>query len=67
LVFRSSVCILIDLENDAQDAEFEKVTVAYTSGGMTVTATQASATDALHGVTDAEDQDYWSLGLSFAF
>ena len=58
---------VIDLENDAQDAEFEKVSVAYTSGGMTVTATQASATDALHGVTAAEDQDYWSLGLSFAF
>ena len=58
---------VIDLENDAQDAEFERLSVAYTSGGMTVTATQASATDALHGVTAAEDQDYWSLGLSFAF
>jgi len=58
---------VIDLENDAQDAEYERLSVAYTSGGMTVTATQASATDALHGVTAAEDQDYWSLGLSFAF
>jgi outer membrane protein OmpU len=57
----------IDLENDAHDAEYDKLSVAYTSGGMTVTATQASATEALHGTTTAEDQDYWSLGLSFAF
>jgi outer membrane protein OmpU len=57
----------IDLENDAQDAEYEKLSVSYTSGGMTLSAAQASATDALHGVTAAEDQDYWSLGLSFAF
>jgi outer membrane protein OmpU len=57
----------IKLENDAQEAEFEKLSVAYTSGGMTLTATQASSTDALHGTTDLEDRDYWSLGLSFAF
>jgi outer membrane protein OmpU len=57
----------IKKENDADEAEYEKLSIAYTSGGMTVTATQASSTDALHGTTDAEDQDYWSLGLSFAF
>jgi len=57
----------IDLENSTVDAEFEKISVAYTSGGMTVTATQASSTDALHGATALEDRDYWSLGLSFAF
>ena len=57
----------IDLENTAADAEFEKLSVAYTSGGMTVTATQASSTDALHGTSALEDRDYWSLGLSFAF
>jgi outer membrane protein OmpU len=57
----------IDLENDNDDAEFERLQVAYTSGGMTVTATQASSTDALHGTTALEDRDYWSLGLSFAF
>ena len=57
----------IKLENDAQEAEFEKLSVAYTSGGMTLTAKQASSTDALHGTTDLEDRDYWSLGLSFAF
>jgi hypothetical protein len=34
---------------------------------MTVTATQAESADALHGTTDLEDRDYWSLGLAFAF
>ena len=57
----------IKLENDAQEAEYERLTVAYTSGGMTVSAASASSTDGLHGTTDLEDRDYWSLGLSFAF
>ena len=57
----------IKLEGDSDEAEFEKFSASYTSGGMTVTATQASSKDALHGVTDLEDRDYWSLGLSFAF
>ena len=57
----------IKLEGDSDEAEYERLQVAYTSGGMTVTATQASSTDALHGTTDLEDRDYWSLGLSFAF
>jgi len=57
----------IKLENDAQEAEYEKLSVSYTSGGMTVSAASASSTDGLHGTTDLEDRDYWSLGLSFAF
>ena len=57
----------IDIEGDNDDAEYERLTASYTSGGMTVTATQASSTDALHGTTALEDRDYWSLGLSFAF
>jgi len=57
----------INLEGSTVDAEYDKLSASYTSGGMTVTATQASATDALHGTTTAEDQDYWSLDLSFAF
>jgi len=57
----------IKLESDSDEAEYEQFTVAYTSGGMTVTATQASSTDGLHGTTDLEDRDYWSLGLAFAF
>ena len=57
----------IKKENDAEEAEFEKLSISYTSGGMTVSASQASSTDALHGTTDLEDRDYWSLGLAFAF
>jgi outer membrane protein OmpU len=57
----------ITKENDAQEAEYEKLSVSYTSGGMTVSAASASSTDGLHGTTDLEDRDYWSLGLSFAF
>jgi len=57
----------IKKENDPDEAEFEKLAVSYTSGGMTLTASQASSTDALHGTTDLEDRDYWSLGLAFAF
>ena len=54
-------------EGSTTDAEFEKLSVSYTSGGMTLSASQASSTDALHGTTDLEDRDYWSLGLAFAF
>ena len=57
----------IELENDAQDAEFEGFNASYTAGGMTLTAAMQQSTDALHGTTTAEDRDYWSLGLSFAF
>ena len=57
----------IDEEAEALDAEYEALTASYTSGGMTLTAAQKSSTDALHGTTVAEDRDYWSLGLAFAF
>jgi len=57
----------IDEESEALDAEFEKITVAYTSGGMTLTATAAESSDAAHSSGTADDRDYWSLGLAFAF
>jgi outer membrane protein OmpU len=57
----------IKKENDADEAEYERLSVAYTTGGMTISAQQSSSTDGLHGVTALEDRDYWSLGLSFAF
>ena len=58
---------VIDEEGETLDAEFEGITAAYTAGGMTLTAKQQSATDANHTTSTAEDKDYWSLGLSFAF
>ena len=57
----------IDEEGDALDAEFSKIAVSYTSGGMTVSASSREAKDALHGTAANQDKDYWSLGLSFAF
>jgi outer membrane protein OmpU len=57
----------IDEESEALDAEFEKISVAYTSGGMTLTATAAESSDAAHSSGTADDRDYWSLGLAFAF
>jgi len=54
-------------ENSTTDAEFERLSVSYTSGGMTLSAQTSSSTDALHGTTALEDRDYWSLGLAFAF
>jgi outer membrane protein OmpU len=57
----------IDEEGDTLDAEYSKLSVSYTSGGMTVSATSAEAKDALHSSGATDDKDYWSLGLSFAF
>jgi outer membrane protein OmpU len=49
------------------DAEYEKISAAYTAGGMTVTVTSADAENIDHGTNADEDYEYWSLGLSFAF
>ena len=57
----------IDEEGDTLDAEFSKLAVSYTSGGMTVSASSREAKDALHSSGATDDKDYWSLGLSFAF
>ena len=50
-----------------EDAEFSKLSVAYTAGGMTISASQQEAENIAYSTTSTEDQDYWSLGLSFAF
>jgi len=50
-----------------EDAEFSKLSVAYTAGGMTISASQQEAENIAYSDTSTEDQDYWSLGLSFAF
>jgi len=49
------------------DAEYSKISTSYTSGGMTISASMAEG-DNIAGTTAAkEDQEYWSLGASFAF
>jgi len=58
----------ITLEGDTDTAEFDAIVAAYTSGGMTVTATMAESTNGAHDATsNIDDRDYWSLGLAFAF
>jgi outer membrane protein OmpU len=50
-----------------QDAEYNKLSAAYTSGGMTVTAQIAQAENIDHSTNANADLDYWGLGLAFAF
>jgi len=58
----------ITLEGDSDDAEFESLTAAYTSGGMTLTAKMQESSNGAHDAdSTADDRDYWSLGLAFAF
>ena len=51
----------------AVDAEYSKLSASYTAGGMTISATSAEAENISYTTGSTEDQDYWSLGLSFAF
>jgi outer membrane protein OmpU len=58
----------ITLEGDTDEADFQILTAAYTTGGMTVTATMAESEDGAHdGASTADDRDYWALSLAFAF
>jgi outer membrane protein OmpU len=58
----------IDEQGDTTNAEYSKLSASYTSGGMTVTATSAEMKNGAFSATStADDKDYWSLGLAFAF
>ena len=50
-----------------QDAEYNKLSASYVSGGMTVSMALAQAENIDHSTNANADLDYWSLGLSFAF
>ena len=54
-------------EASTVDAEYTKISASYTSGGMTITATQQEAENISYGTGSTEDQDYWGLTLAFAF
>ena len=54
-------------EASTVDAEYTKISVAYTSGGMTVTAVSAEGENISYSTAPAEDVDYWGLTLAFAF
>jgi len=58
----------ITLESDTDEAEFSSLSAAYTTGGMTLTATASESTNGAHdGATKKDDRDYWALSLAFAF
>ena len=52
---------------DTSDAEYTKATVAYTSGGMTVSANMQTGDNSHYSSAAAEDEDYAGLSVSFAF
>jgi outer membrane protein OmpU len=54
-------------EASTVDAEYSKLSVAYTSGGMTLTAGAADGENISYSTAAAEDVDYWGLTAAFAF
>jgi len=48
-------------------AEFERVKVSYTAGGMTLTASSATGDNIDYSTTATKDREVWALGASFAF
>ena len=57
----------IDRDGTAVDAEYEGITAAYTSGGMTISAGMYEADSASFTTATNEDYEKWTLGASFAF
>ena len=49
------------------DAEIDGITVAYTTGGMTITAKMVDGENLDYSTSSAADVEYWALGASFAF
>ena len=56
-----------DKGNKTTDLEIEGISVAYTTGGMTISASSMSLENGNWGTGSEEDMDYWALGASFAF
>ena len=48
-------------------ADFARLKVSYTAGGMTLTASSATGDNISYTTTVTEDQEVWALGASFAF
>ena len=57
----------IDRDGTAVDAEYEGITAAYTTGGMTLSAGMYEADSASFTTATNEDYEKWTLGASFAF
>ena len=57
----------INRDGTAVDAEYEGITAAYTTGGMTLSAGMYEADSASFTTATNEDYEKWTLGASFAF
>jgi outer membrane protein OmpU len=57
----------VDREGVSVDAEYEAITAAYTTGGMTLSAGMYEADSASFTTATNEDYEKWTLGASFAF
>ena len=56
-----------DIGSTAVDMEIDGFSVAYTTGGMTISAAMQSMDDGNFATGTNNDVDYWALGASFAF
>ena len=56
-----------DQGSTSVDMEVEGVSVAYTTGGMTITGKMQSLDNGNFATGTTNDADYWALGASFAF
>jgi len=58
----------IEKTGKTADIDVQGVSASYTSGGMTLSVAQISADDVDHSASATQnDNEYWKLGLSFAF
>ena len=57
----------INFDGTSVDAEYEGITAAYTTGGMTLSAGMYEADSASFTTATNEDYEKWTLGASFAF
>ena len=49
------------------DAEIDGISVSYTTGGMTISASMVDGENLDYSTSSAADVEYWALGASFAF
>ena len=54
----------VEKTGSSTDAEFDKVAVSYTTGGLTLSASKSTADNVNHTASEA---NHWDIGLSFAF
>ena len=54
-------------EGATADAEYEKLSLSYVTGGMTISAAMMEAENANFGTASNQDIEKWTLGASFAF